>query len=218
MKRRRTYGVRIGKRLSLAIGSLSLFFGAPAYGQFPDDFKFGTNQSFSVGLWINTPEAQATDVSLFANKDWASGGNPGYVITLNSGGSPNRWKVNANTAGGSRIDTDWIGLDLNNWHYVVMSVDRGTGTVNAYTDGVLSSTRTLSGSSIDTWSETSGMGLDLNIGHDGTGAYDGGQSYKGLMDDVAIWNRPLTSSRRHWHFPVSSQCRAFPARQCDWSA
>ncbi|MCA9100507.1 MAG: LamG domain-containing protein, partial [Planctomycetales bacterium] len=185
---------RLGRLLLLGTAA-ALLSTATAWAQFPNDFKFGDSEDFTIGLWLNSDVTQSTDVSLLSNKDWGSGNNVGYVMTLDDNGSGgNEWKVNVDTTGDVRADTAWTTVDLSNWHFVVATFNRATQEVTAYTDGGGALTAALAAGSIDTWSDTPGLGLDMNIAQDGTGQYAGGQSYNGLMDDVAVWNRVLTAS------------------------
>ena len=180
--------------VSTAVVALILgISGRPSHAQFPNDFKFGETTSFSMGMWVNYAAPQSTDVSLISNKNWNSGSNPGYIMTLDG----SDWFVNARTSAGPRLDTTATALSTSAWHYVVMTMDRASGQVLAYTNAGAPSVErdgdAIGAGTFDTWSATPGLGLDLNIGQDGPGTYASGQSYKGLMDDVAIWNRVLSS-------------------------
>ena len=119
-------------RFSLTLSILALL-ATSAFGQFPDDFKFGdeTGSDFTVAGWMNTSVAQTTDVALFANKDWGSGSNPGFVVTVDS---DDTWKANVNGDGGTRADTDWNAFAQNTWNFVVATFDRD-GDVLTYLNG-----------------------------------------------------------------------------------
>ena len=56
------------------------FFPLAAHAQLPVDPKlaFGTGD-FSVGFWIKVDVAPGSDPSILSNKDWGSGGNPGFL-------------------------------------------------------------------------------------------------------------------------------------------
>jgi Concanavalin A-like lectin/glucanases superfamily len=171
------------------------------HAQFPNDFKFGdelTGTDFTIAAWYNAPSAQLTDAAIISNKNWDSGGNPGFVLTADArgGGTGHQWKVNANGVGGARADTDWTDYNLNQWVYIVATFDR-TGDLVAYTNGGTAgggatSTRTTPFGLIDT--DGSPNFYDLNIGQDGTGNYSSGQGFIGLVDDVAVWRRALDST------------------------
>ena len=134
---------------------------------------------------------QLTDASLISNKDWDAGGNPGYVLTFDSDST---WKINSNSAGATRIDTDWNPYAQDQWHLVVGTFDRD-GNISAYQNGAFISSDPMQTGSIDTFAS----GLDLNIGQDGTGTYGtnttypDGRGFLGLVDDVAVWRRALAA-------------------------
>lgn len=181
-------------RLTFGIGLAWVALATQALAQFPDEYKFGDSDSFTISYWYNTGFVQSTDTAMVSNKNWASGGNRGYVMTLNNSGAENRWKVNGNTDLNARFDSTWTNQSLDTWHFVAMTVDQLAGTVTAYVNGLGETLTPAALGSFETWSATPGSGLDFNIGQDGTGSYEGGQSYKGLIDDVAIWDRALSVS------------------------
>jgi hypothetical protein len=139
---------------------------------------------------------QLTDAALFSNKNWGSGSNAGFVFTFeNSSGTP-RFKVNAreNTVtAGTRRDTAWINHTRDTWQHVAFTLDQTNGRIDQYLNGVNVATIDLPSGNYDTFQ----LGLDLNLGQDGTGAYAPnspfitGRGFFGLVDDVAIWRRPV---------------------------
>ncbi|MDR2109122.1 MAG: hypothetical protein LBP28_06665, partial [Coriobacteriales bacterium] len=60
--------------------------------------EYPADYSFSVSLWIK--DNGSGDPSIFANKDWRSGANPGFIFSTRDGDI----KFNANTPGRSRVD------------------------------------------------------------------------------------------------------------------
>ena len=162
-----------------------------AANPFPDDYKFDSPAvtDFTIGLWMNSPNEQTTDVAVLSNKNWGGGSNTGYIMTQRGDGA---WRLNLNTAGGTRVDSAWTPLDANQWNHLAFSFSRTSGDVNVYTNGALTQTlvQNAPGNGVDTWDASNWY--DLNLGQDGTGNYAGGQSFKGLVDDVAIWRQALT--------------------------
>ncbi|MBE6723580.1 MAG: LamG domain-containing protein, partial [Ruminococcaceae bacterium] len=102
-----------------------------------DDYKFGTD-SFTVTTWINC-ESHVDDPCLFANKDWGSGGNPGWLLCWQG----SAWKFNANVSGGERYDFSYpyVGVtipdfsDVNQWYHLAVIVNREAETVSMYVNG-----------------------------------------------------------------------------------
>ena len=90
----------------------------------------GTN-SFSVALWIKT-NGVPSDPCIISNKNWNSGGNAGFVLSIRS---DEDIKFNAGN-NGDRMDAG-AGLPLdykNGWMHVILVVDRDK---NKITDGCM---------------------------------------------------------------------------------
>ncbi len=185
--------------------------GAPSTNNYvtlgsPSDLNFGSDYTgdstdFSVSFWVKI-FAQNDDQSFIGNKDWNSGGNPGWIVDTEGDGM--KWNycdnaVNIPGVGSSRRDSQHVAPQLEDggWHHVLVTFARhSVGTI--YVDGALANVANLApdageiGGSID----TSGLGFSINIGQDGTGHYtDGGSAshVDMLVDDLAIWRRVLNS-------------------------
>lgn len=158
-----------------------------------------------------TSAQQLTDVSLIGNKNWASGSNQGYTMTfedLNDGDRfTGRWKINAKSgprvSQGNipRIDTNWTPYLRGQWNYVVGVFERRIDNTTRYStwiNGVEQDFRTGVTDNMDTFDSVNlngtALNLDLNLGQDGTGFYNGGLSFKGKVDDVAVWRRAVSAS------------------------
>lgn len=155
---------------------------------------------------------QLTDAVLIGNKNWGSGGNPGFVITMDDRADGDlltgRWKVNYTPQGSGRVDTPsaWQPYIRGQWNHVAATFERFEFTlpdnttqirtrIETYLNGVrVSDSVNIAGpGDIDTF----GLGFNLNIGQDGTGNYRAGEDpggFLGRVDDVAVWRRPLTQS------------------------
>ncbi|HWD19224.1 MAG TPA: LamG-like jellyroll fold domain-containing protein [Verrucomicrobiae bacterium] len=177
-----------------------LTLGYPTDLQFGSDYG-GSSADFSVSFWVKILE-QNDDQSFIGNKDWNSGGNPGWIIDTESDGM--KWNyadnaVNLPGVGSPRRDSPHVAPQLEDggWHHVLVTFARhSVGTI--YVDGALANVQPLApdpgqiGGSI----ETLGLGYSINIGQDGTGHYtdNGSASHVDmLMDDLAIWRRVLNS-------------------------
>ena len=156
----------------------------------PADLMFAGDVNFSFAFWVKgDPGAWTGDPSFIGNKNWASGGNPGYVVAGDGGGI---WQWNWKGADAGRRDADGISALANGtWHSVVVTHDR-QGLASFYMDGVLRMTVPIAGDGdVDT-------GLDVNIGNDGTGGYGfvndrGARWVNTFLDDFGVWRRLLTS-------------------------
>lgn len=147
------------------------------------DFRPGTG-SFSVGVWFKTAGIPG-DPALLSNKDWHSGGNPGFVIGIN--GSSAFFNVGS---GHGRFDYGaLLPLDYKDgWIYVIWSVDRETNTVGVSVDFEPLWTAPIKeefrGFSFDT-------DMPVRIGQDGTGTYN--HTLAALIDELVITNRALNN-------------------------
>ena len=160
------------------------FFNYVTLGTAPE-LNFGGTGDFTVSFWVKI-NSKNGDPSFLSNKDWRSGGNGGWVVFASGAGNLG-W--NYTETGSGRVDFGGPPLQDGNWHHVVVSFDRD-GNALTYRDGVQVGV-TFIGPATDTLD----TGLPTNIGQDGTGAYtDGGNqvAIDALIDDVAIWRRPLT--------------------------
>lgn len=172
--------------------------GSPADLNFGSDFT-GDSSDFSVSFWVKI-FSQNDDQSFIGNKDWNSGGDPGWIIDTEGDGM--KWNYDDNAlnypgVGSSRRDSPHVAPQMEDggWHHVLVTFARhSVGTI--YVDGALVNQTSLApdagkvGGSID----TSGLGYGINIGQDGTGHYtDGGSDSRVdmLVDDLAVWRRVL---------------------------
>jgi hypothetical protein len=161
----------------------------------PTDLNFGSDVNFTFSFWVRGLDATAWtgDPSFIGNKDWDSGGNLGYVVAAQGGGS---WKWNWKDDSPHQYDVGGFpSLTDGSWHNVLISHDRA-GLAYFYVDGVLTKTIAFAGlGNID----TAGVGNDVGtfIGQDGTGRYgfdrDQGAHFKSMwLDDFGVWRRLLT--------------------------
>ncbi|MEQ6120486.1 LamG-like jellyroll fold domain-containing protein [Reichenbachiella sp. MALMAid0571] len=172
-------------------GKDNAVFLRPGINEYVKIDKTGTKlenmNDFTVELRVK-PKDASSDPSIIGDKDWNSGGNPGWVLAR--GGSS--WQFNVADQNGNRKDIDldaskWpIEDDL--WHHLVLSFDKD-GDAILYTDG-LESGRTPLGYGDDA-SIRSPYDY-LALGEDGTLAYaNGSNQWKGVYDEVRIFDKVL---------------------------
>ncbi len=168
----------------------------------PADLNFGTSTDFSISFWAKF-NTWAGDPAFLGNKDWGSGGNPGWVIATSGDG---RLQWNYSGPGSGRKDYDGPGGTMSNgaWHHVVFTVLRAGETVT-YIDGEeVNRGDTSAGlNNVDT-----PAGFATNIGQDGTGRYTdgGGVEWTDLaIDDVGIWRRVLGGAEAKLIFEAGNQ-------------
>ena len=136
----------------------------------------GTN-SFSVALWIKT-NGVPSDPCIISNKNWNSGGNAGFVLSIRS---DEDIKFNAGN-NGDRMDAG-AGLPLdykNGWMHVILVVDRDKNKIRLFYDFASE----LDYDIPESLRKVSFDALDLNIGQDGTGHY--GARLAAQLDEFII--------------------------------
>ena len=160
-----------GQSVSLVDGYASIESYAP-----------GTD-SFSVSLWLKTGGV-SSDPALFSNKNWDYGGNPGYILSINSGSA-----VKFNLGNGSgRVDVEYkLPLDYkNNWIHMTLVVDREANEIRFAFDFGEFQTYTMG----EEWRSVSFDAANvLNIGQDSTGNY---AALSGEIDEFMIFDGALT--------------------------
>lgn len=180
-----------------------------------DLLRPGLSQSFSFSFWTKLP-AIGSDPVLFANSDWDSGSNPGFIFCLDGAlsytgpGSDGRgWllKIADGAEGGSKR-FDWRAneatpqapaLANDQWHMVSVVVNQTTKRLHVYLDGVeypKAEPFDLNLLQAPLWDRNSDF--PFTIWEDGTGQYNSGSGTRkelsGLVDDLRIYNKALSSN------------------------
>ncbi|MBO4230884.1 MAG: Ig-like domain-containing protein [Bacteroidales bacterium] len=173
----------LGKVETVSTGKL--YYSDAYYGKGADmsdgyitlkDVAVGTN-SFSVALWIKT-NGVPSDPCIISNKNWNSGGNVGFVLSIRS---DEDIKFNAGN-NGDRMDAG-AGLPLdykNGWMHVILVVDRDKNKIRLFYDFASE----LDYDIPESLRNVSFDALDLNIGQDGTGHY--GAHLAAQLDEFII--------------------------------
>ena len=160
--------------------------------QAPDhaSLDFGSATDFTVSFWMrrvgsmnsSVPNGEAGDGVLICKQNWGNGATPGWGVYATGDGG-----VQWNLAGSSRktgtIATGASGLADDRWHHILISSTR-TGSSRYFVDGAYTGSTSISGAgSVDN-------SLPLSMGVDSLGKY----SWKGHLDEVALWNRSLSDA------------------------
>jgi concanavalin A-like lectin/glucanase superfamily protein len=172
---------------------------------YPNDLKFGTG-SWSVSFWINAT-TNTHDPAMISNKNWWDSGNPGWGVFFQGGGN---FRVQMTDAVTSSLNIDSKPPETirdGTWHHIAVTFTAGVSR-NIYLDGNLieSVANPITGG-VDTDTQVNGVGdsYAVNIGQDGTGAYNNSTAnpppplatgnagvYGAKIDDVGIWARALS--------------------------
>jgi hypothetical protein len=185
-----------GAMLATTISGESVF----NYATLGNQIDFGTTQSFSVSFWAKITSLSG-DPGLIGNKDWDSGGNPGFVIFTTSG---RRARWNYRSSDSARVDSNVApeAFPTDQWGHVVVSYDRG-GNATTYVNGNLIDTRPLGPNGTTFQAD----GMSLNIGQDGAGDY--GSNQVAAYDEVAIWTRAITQQEAALIYQSGAAGRSF---------
>jgi hypothetical protein len=143
-------------------------------------FNFGNND-FTLSGWVNVNPADNYGyiISKYKNPDPLSYG-------LGTTGSSIYAFFSGETTGGAIDGTQ--SLKDSSWHFLSVTFTRGDA-IRAYLDGTLNQTANISSA---TGYQTNSQSLLFGKLSDGSGL--GSQYYYGLLDDVSIYNRALSSA------------------------
>jgi len=155
--------------------------------------------SFTISLWVNTTQDNGDPYDYAFNGDG--------IISADVGGAANDLVPVALTGGQVAFNTgnttygydDTINSSVTvndgNWHHIVVSRNQATGEKDIYIDGVLDT------SDFDTTNLlndpqllTIGAISDASNPDPASPDYNGYNGYEGLLDDIQIYNRALTST------------------------
>ncbi len=156
--------------------------GGGSHLELQNSLNFGSNQDFTVELWVK-PEQSQNDPVILSDKNWASGSNKGFVIFQNG----STWRVNI---GDGTNREDVTGGDIfsdGKWHHIAVSFDRD-GLMRLYQDGIEVASANLATDPIGDINS----GNTIKIGQDGTGTY--GIDWLGEVDNIRVWNTLLSAN------------------------
>ncbi|PWM44960.1 MAG: hypothetical protein DBX47_05270 [Clostridiales bacterium] len=141
--------------------------------------------SFSISLWFYLDNSVSSDPALYGNKDWDSGINEGFILSLR----PSDIKFNIGN-GSSRSDFEYALPETisEGWINTILVVDRENNTTTFYYNFNKVATRNLNNAFIDQTFDK----LSFNIGEDGTGSYNTSDTFK--IDDFIFYRDVLTDN------------------------
>jgi hypothetical protein len=192
-------------------------FPAGAFAQLPRHNLLRPNATddFSFNLWVKLPGIPS-DPAILANKDWGSGGNPGFVLCIDDGdayqpgnGVTHGWVLNVADDPKNNNRMDWRAASCNPqapalsddaWHMVTVVFDRTNAKLQVYIDGkeYIDATRPASFDLNSVPGPLYDVSKDhpITIWEDGTGGYNSGDDRRklltGLMDELTIYNKALS--------------------------
>ena len=168
------------------VGSAFNFDGSSAYVRIPPSasLNVGTSGGLTVECWINPASATANQALV----EWNTGlGQLGVHLWISQpppyGGGAGSIYVNLiDTAGAFHTLTTGGGiLNTNGFQHVALTYDKASGAARLYYNGVQAASQSLGSFSPQT-------SLDLHLGERPGNA---SSYYRGLMDEVSLYNRAL---------------------------
>ena len=168
-------------------GKALSFSGSPSYVDVTNSgsYNFGTN-SFSLGLWVkySAPGTVTSYTGIISKKFSSAAGQAWYGLIV----FPSNQMVFELRDGTNILD---LSAAVNSypsdgaWHYIIGVVNRTNNTAYIYVDGIQVASR-----SITTLGSVNNT-KDLNFG----GNYPGGTNWSGFIDDVRVYNAPLSAAQ-----------------------
>lgn len=141
------------------------------------DYRFASD--FSYGIWVKTTST-GDDPSIIGDKDWGSGGNPGFVLAFRGDKD-----IKLNLADGTnRVDIKGTPINDGEWHLIIASFDRD-GNVTLYQDGVETASADMS------MVGEMNSGMPIHIAQDGTGGY--GHFFEGKVGRTVFFDHAITA-------------------------
>ena len=164
--------------------------------------------------------------SLFANSDasvtvslWFNAAGPGVIMdelgqtALNTGWHDSQIEILANGTVEVRVwDLSAVTLgtaSFNAWHNVVLRYSAGTQTLDGFLDGVQSTSSTSGGRSTP---YGSGYGLYYAFGATDTANLGSGAYFNGLIQNISIFNLPLSNTEVQTLYGGGRRRRQRPSR------
>ncbi len=140
---------------------------------------------FTIEMWIKAGP-NSSDPVIMGDKDWDSGGNPGFVLCR----SGNTWKINIANEKRERYDIGSTrSIEDGNWHHIAVTFDK-TNECIVYQNGVLMAESKLTYKPEDNLAAPFDY---LCLAQEGTGRYDGGApNWAGSFNEVRIWTDVLS--------------------------
>lgn len=153
-------------------------------------FSFIQNTGvFSISFWMKTTSF-STLYYPFGNTPTSS--EKGFFISKTAAGAIQIQVFNGTGNANSLVSYNTVNsvISDNNYHHIVIVIDKATTTVKIYKDSVLQTT----GSNTSLWNLSSGnSSRTLNIGSINW-TTPTTFSFNGSLDEIGIWNRVLTQS------------------------
>lgn len=159
-----------------------------------DDFNFGDGD-FTIETWVKPDLGYPSDPSLISDKDWRSGGNPGWIISIRG----DDWKFNASD-GTTRYDIEANEPSIHdgNWHHIAVIAKQDSG-LKLVTDDFVTVWAT-DGDDFFNTGNIDNPEMPICIAQDGTEKYGDGPPAPAQVDEVRIWKGAAVPEHVIWEW------------------
>ena len=159
-----------------------------AYLEDSVDMFMRPRQAFSVTCWVKTSVVEGAEPCIIANKDMSRPGAPGFAMTCGDATerSPKGMCLKFGTPQGEDVKIGTFAVENGKWtFYAIVFTPEGQawfyqGRSNGKFHWICGHAENALVSS----------GLPIHVGQDGMGRYY--WNYSNLLDDIAVWKRPLS--------------------------
>ncbi len=157
----------------------------------------GSNAEFSVEVWVNEAFGQTFDAGI-VTIGYGFGGEQ-FDIDCGASDPAHDLRFYVNSASNVTFHANsTFSLDNNpGWHHIVAVCDEAGGHLNFYIDGVLAGSGTIT-PGVGLRSETVPMSIGARLSTQSATDFD--NQFFGMIDDVAIYNYPLTAAQVQAHY------------------
>jgi hypothetical protein len=157
------------------------------------DFQFQASDSFTISAWIYPTVSKADRQMIIGNRNWATNPYQGWDLRTSLQGGINRIEMTLDSGTTYAQYYTTTGVSLNQWHHVIVVYDASLSTIgdrfSFYSNGSLVG----KAANYAQIPATTTYATKLTIGaiQDQNGSEYA--FWNGKIDEVAIWNRVLTS-------------------------
>lgn len=176
-------------------GGTSIFWGGTnAYmsiGSLPSKLQFASASNFTIEAWVAIDPVKTSPGAAVVTESYSGDGNVRYMLGFSDGNAQTRKPSFGWYNGTWRLVQSPDSLDDGSWHHLVGTYDGGANQLELWVDGVSKGTLTPGGVQ-PTGTESFYVARRWDNGND--------QFFTGWVDEVAMYNTKLTSTRISAHF------------------
>ncbi|MGH1404827.1 MAG: LamG domain-containing protein [Alphaproteobacteria bacterium] len=165
-------------------------------------FALSGTSGLTIASWVYLDNA-VTDPRIISKNDTAFNSGHDWALFMDDSGGNERLTTRLRTSGNSAAHRfiSSYNLPLDEWHHVAVTYNETTALISMYVDGVFHSSQTHpDGGPID----AGNTGRNIAIGNSGAG----GRFWDGMLDDIRVYERPLSASEISKLYNQVASCSA----------